>query len=281
MNIANVKKEDYIFWNILGDKDRFLIPVLLARGEPIGSIMKKYGLTFRYIYKNFYKNLPKNIIAIDLETKNESYYENEAYYGRKNIIYKWEDLNQNELKAYHLYNFKQKTFMKKYKINTVNKNKIWSWLQNNNIAQRGRFDGNKENQLIGLIGETEFYNLLFNEYPIFKNGFDNGIDILYENLTIDVKTVARNVECKEHYVNNFLECQLNYNCDIIVFVSVNKKENYFQVCGYLPKKEIKTKGEYFKKGDIRKRDNGTSLTIKENMYEISNKNIYKFNKLKL
>jgi len=110
--INSIKKEtevNYKFWNVLGDKDRFLIPILLARGKTLNFIKVKYGLTSGYINNNFNKHLRKNIISIYLETKNEAYYENEAYYGRKNIIYKWEDLNQNELKAYHLYNFKQKT----------------------------------------------------------------------------------------------------------------------------------------------------------------------------
>ena len=106
--------------------------------------------------------------------------------------------------------------MKIYNINLENKNKIWNWLKTNNIANRGRFDGNKEKQLIGLIGETEFYNLIYNKYPEPKKGFDNGVDIIYNDKSIDVKTMSRNVDCKNHYVNNFLECQLKYDCDFIV-----------------------------------------------------------------
>ena len=71
--------------------------------------------------------------------------------------------------------------MKIYKINIDLKNKIWEWLKTNNIANRGEFDGNKENQLVGLIGEYEVHNLLLGYYPEFKNGFDGGIDIIYKN----------------------------------------------------------------------------------------------------
>ena len=169
--------------------------------------------------------------------------------------------------------------MKIYNINLENKNKIWNWLKSNNIAQRGKFDGSKEKQLIGLIGETEFYNLIYNKYPELKKGFDDGIDIIYNDKSIDVKTMSRNVNCKEHYVNNFLECQLKYNCDFIVFVSINIKNNTFQICGYIPKKEILAKGILYKKGDTRTRDNETKFTCKENMFEIKNVDLYKFKKL--
>jgi len=169
--------------------------------------------------------------------------------------------------------------MKIYNINLENKNKIWNWLKTNNIANRGRFDGNKEKQLIGLIGETEFYNLIYNKYPELKKGFDNGIDIIYDNKSIDVKTMSRNVDCKNHYVNNFLECQLKYDCDFIVFVSINIKKNTFQICGYIPKNEILDKGILYKKGDIRTRDDETTFTCEENMYEIKNVDLYKFKKL--
>jgi len=166
--------------------------------------------------------------------------------------------------------------MKIYNINLENKNKIWNWLKSNNIAQRGKFDGSKEKQLIGLIGEFEFHYFLFGCYPPFKNEFDKGVDILYNNKSIDVKTMSRNVNCKDHYVNNFLECQLKYNCDIIVFLSINMKKNTFQICGYIPKKEILEKGILYKKGDIRTRDDKTKFICEENMYEIKNVDLYKF-----
>ena len=76
--------------------------------------------------------------------------------------------------------------MTKYKINEEQKQRIWKWLQNNTVANRGKFDGTKENQLLGLIGEFEVHNYLLGYYPKFKKGFDGGIDIVYKGKTIDV-----------------------------------------------------------------------------------------------
>ena len=125
--------------------------------------------------------------------------------------------------------------IEKYKINQEQKKRIWKWLQSNNIANRGEFDGDKQKQLVGLIGEFEVHNYLLGYYPEFKKGFDGGVDIIYKDKTIDVKTMGRNVDCQMHYVNNFVASQLKYDCDVIIFVSVNKKDNTFSICGWIEK----------------------------------------------
>ena len=38
-------------------------------------------------------------------------------------------------------------------INKQVKSKCWNYLKTNNLANRGEHDGNKENQLIGLLAE--------------------------------------------------------------------------------------------------------------------------------
>ena len=76
--------------------------------------------------------------------------------------------------------------IEKYKINQEQKKRIWKWLQSNNIANRGEFDGDKQKQLVGLIGEFEVHNYLLGYYPEFKKGFDGGVDIIYKDKTIDV-----------------------------------------------------------------------------------------------
>jgi hypothetical protein len=163
--------------------------------------------------------------------------------------------------------------MKIYKINIDLKNKIWEWLKKNNIANRGEFDGNKENQLVGLIGEYEVHNLLLGYYPEFKNSFDGGIDIIYKNKSIDVKTMGRTVDAKLSYINNFVSSQIKYDCDILVFVSINKKQNTFQICGYINKEDLEIESMFYEKGEKRYRDDGTFFILKTDTYEIYNYNL--------
>tara|TARA_Y100000310_G_C20124929_1_gene553192 strand:- start:25 stop:549 length:525 start_codon:yes stop_codon:yes gene_type:complete len=161
-------------------------------------------------------------------------------------------------------------------INKEQKLRIWNYLKTNSIAKRGRFDGNKENQLLGLIAEFEIHNLLLGHYPEFKSGFDNGVDIIYKGKSIDVKCMGRNVYVKMDYVNNFLECQLKYNCDVLIFASINKEENCLQICGWIYKKDIPKKSILYEKGERRYRTDGTYFTLQENTYEITNYNLIDF-----
>ena len=83
------------------------------------------------------------------------------------------------------------------------------YLKTHNMANRGRFDGSKQNQLIGLIGELDTHYLLKDEYQDLKiktNDFDGGVDIVHNKDTYDVKTMARTVYTKIDFVNNFANC---------------------------------------------------------------------------
>ena len=163
--------------------------------------------------------------------------------------------------------------IEKYKINQEQKKRIWKWLQSNNIANRGEFDGDKQKQLVGLIGEFEVHNYLLGYYPEFKKGFDGGVDIIYKGKTIDVKTMGRNVDCQMRYVNNFVASQLKYDCDVIIFVSVNKKDNTFSICGWIEKNNLQRKSILYEKGEKRQRDDGTFFKCEADMYEIFNYNL--------
>ena len=59
-----------------------------------------------------------------------------------------------------------------------NKLRCWQYLKSHNWGNRGKFDGNKEAQLVGLIAETETYKLLKGYYPDLYakvDGFDGGV----------------------------------------------------------------------------------------------------------
>lgn len=161
---------------------------------------------------------------------------------------------------------------KKFKIPEKLKKEVWHFVNQNNIGNRFEFNGTKEQQFVGLIGEI-MIKRLFGLYHEFKNGFDGGFDLVYKGLKIDVKTMGRNVDVKDYFVNNFVAHQKKFDCDIYIFCSLNKKKNELTICGYVTKKELLQKSIYIKKGDTMRRDNGTSFIMKTNNYQIKNSDL--------
>ncbi len=154
--------------------------------------------------------------------------------------------------------------------------KCWNYLQNNNMGNRHSANGNKEQQFVGLVGEILTKNL-FNIKHKFTQGFDGGYDFVYKKQKIDIKTMGRTVNVKDYFVHNFIAFQENYNCDLYIFNSLNKKNNKLNICGWITKKDLLNKSMFYKKGTIRKRSNGTSFKMKADTYEIKN---YQLNNIK-
>lgn len=148
-----------------------------------------------------------------------------------------------------------------------------NYLSFHNIAQRGRFDGDFENQFTGLLGEVMVYEYLFKTTPELKEGNDGGIDMVYKGTSIDVKTMRRNVLAKPEYVNNFLALQMNTKCDVLIFNSYCEPLNTLQICGWIFKKELLERGQLIKKGEFRYRTNGTKFQVLEDTIEIQNSNL--------
>ena len=119
------------------------------------------------------------------------------------------------------------------------KKEVWNYLKNNNIGNRSKANGSKEEQFVGLLGEISVKKY-FNINHKYENGFDGGFDFIYKGRKFDVKTMGRNVDPKPYYVNNFITYQLDYDCDAYIFCSLNKKTNKLSVCGWLTKDELKT-----------------------------------------
>ena len=78
------------------------------------------------------------------------------------------------------------------------KTEVWEYLNENNIGNRFEFNGNKEQQFVGLVGEIIIKRLFGLDHE-FKNGFDGGFDFVYKGLKIDVKTMGRNVDVKDYF----------------------------------------------------------------------------------
>lgn len=153
---------------------------------------------------------------------------------------------------------------------------IRNYLKNHNLGNRGVEDGSRRKQEIGLIGELTVYHFLYGTYPNInerQDGFDGGYDILFLGKKIDVKTMERKSYVRPYYVNNFYIMQEGHDADIIVFCSYHNSDNLIEICGWLPKNELGTRGIYYAAGTRRNRSDGSSFIFRQNNYEVENKDL--------
>ena len=152
-----------------------------------------------------------------------------------------------------------------------NKRKCWQYLKNHNWGNRGKFDGNKEAQFVGLIGETEAFKLLKCYYPDLyakADGFDGGVDIFHNGQTIDVKTMARTYRTWHTNVANFSAYQVKSDCDVLLFCSINKSSYQIEFCGWIYKVELKSKADFHKKGSVIPRGRSGNFKVISDLYEV-------------
>lgn len=76
-----------------------------------------------------------------------------------------------------------------------------------NFGQRGRGDGNKREQLTGILGQTVFADLINAERPNGATGFDGGKDFEINHKRVDIKTMTRSVPMRPDFVHNFVGYQ--------------------------------------------------------------------------
>ena len=160
---------------------------------------------------------------------------------------------------------------------------IKEYLKEHNLGNRGVEDGSRRKQEVGLIGELVVHHYLFGNYPNLsqkKNGFDGGFDILFSNKKIDVKTMERKSYVRPDFVNNFYLLQQNHDADIIVFCSYHNIYNIIEICGWLPKSELKTRGIFYASGTKRIRTDGSSFTFRQDNYEVEVKDLDDIDNLK-
>ena len=140
------------------------------------------------------------------------------------------------------------------------------------------FNGNKEKQYTGILGECVVHQALDKELPTYDSG-SLIEDLTINNTTVDVKTMARNVDMQDNYVHNFVGYQKDSPCDVLLFNSINKKTRTAEICGWLPKSEFLKKADFFDKGSTRTRFDGTSFVTKAPLYEIKQEKLNQFNSI--
>lgn len=152
-----------------------------------------------------------------------------------------------------------------------------NFLKRGSIAQRGKFDGTPEQQFYGLLAQVMVTDMLCMDRPVNNGEHDNGVDFVLLRKKFDVKCETRSVRFNHDiFVHNMNEIQIPYETDFYVFCSYNKSMDELEVCGYISKEELLARGNHFKKGEIRKRTNGTCFEVISGIYEIQNKCLMPF-----
>lgn len=137
-----------------------------------------------------------------------------------------------------------------------------------NFGVRSSANGTKEQQLTGIIGQSVVMDLFGLGYIDGTCGFDSGVDLIYENLKIDIKTMGRTTDVRKNYTNNFLKLQDYFDTEIYIFCSLHKLKNELTICGWIAKKELVNKRKFFAKGTTRTRNDGSTFTTFADLFEI-------------
>lgn len=89
-------------------------------------------------------------------------------------------------------------------------------ISKHNFGKRFTANGTKEQQLTGIIGQSVVMNLFGLGLVDGGSGFDDGVDLVFDNKKIDVKTMGRTTDVRSSYTNNFLKLQDYFNTDIYI-----------------------------------------------------------------
>ena len=145
------------------------------------------------------------------------------------------------------------------------------------FGQRRIANGTPEQQLTGIIGQSVIMDLFGLGYVEGSEGFDNGVDITYNGVSMDVKTMGRTTAVRDYYVNNFLGLQMNFDVDAYIFCSYNKIKHILTVCGWIEKSEFRKKASFFPRGSFRTRSDGSRFRTFADLYELPNSDLHDVN----
>lgn len=158
--------------------------------------------------------------------------------------------------------------MFKVKVNAKLLTHCTEQVEKHNFGQRSTANGTKEQQLTGIIGQSVVMELFEAGLIDGTEGFDNGVDIIFNDKKIDVKTMGRTTDVRPNYTNNFLKLQDYFDTDIYIFCSYNKTTTEVTICGWIEKSDFIKKRKFFPKGELRYRTDGSSFRTFADLYEI-------------
>lgn len=143
-----------------------------------------------------------------------------------------------------------------------------TYLVNNcNYGRRGKFDGDKSKQLVGMLAQTVLADYLKQPRPDISVGFDGGYDYIINGKKVDVKCMSRKGYVIGNYVHNLIAYQKNYDVDYYIFTSLNTTTNELEVCGVINKEQFFSKADLYEKGTVRHKGK-TAFTLEAPTYEL-------------
>lgn len=138
------------------------------------------------------------------------------------------------------------------------------------FGQRYTANGSKQQQLTGIIGQSVVMSLFNLGYVDGKSGFDDGVDFIFANKTVDVKTMGRTTDVNKGYTNNFLKLQDYFKTEVYIFCSYHKIKQELTICGWITKDDLILKRSFYPKGSTRTRLDKTNFKTFSDLYEIDN-----------
>ena len=149
---------------------------------------------------------------------------------------------------------------------------------NGEFGKRGKGDGTVDQQFCGMLVQIVFGDLFDYKRPEKKSSWDGGYDFIMthegKQYKADIKARGSHYDMQPHYVHNFIGYQKDYNCDLYIFANYNVDKDKIQICGAVSKYELLTKAKFYKKGDTRTRDDGTTFVAKAPLFELEQYKIH-------
>lgn len=140
-------------------------------------------------------------------------------------------------------------------------------VENCNYGRRGKFDGDKSKQLVGMLAQTVLADYIRQPRPDISFGFDGGYDYIINGKKVDVKCMSRKRYIRGDYVHNLLAYQKDYDVDYYIFTSLCTATNELEVCGVISKEDFYKYATLYPKGTVRRKGH-TEFTLQAPTYEI-------------
>ncbi len=140
-------------------------------------------------------------------------------------------------------------------------------VENCNYGRRGKFDGDKSKQLVGMLAQTVLADYIRQPRPDISFGFDGGYDYVINGKKVDVKCMSRKGYIRGEFVHNLIAYQKDYNVDYYIFTSLCTTTNELEVCGVINKDAFYDLANYYEEGTVRYKGN-TAFELQAPTYEL-------------
>lgn len=152
----------------------------------------------------------------------------------------------------------------------------WQLVNKCNFGKRGKFDGNKERQYTGILGQVAVADLLEYPRPTAGDTWDHGIDFIVGDKKIDLKTMMRNGPTRLSMVSNLSGLQVEQGeTGVYLFSSINRTNRVLTIIGWLKKIELDRK-MFLPQGTPRRRQDGTTFELWCDTYEVPNRAMHEW-----